>query len=97
MFSSCVCADLLSLIQRSCIPTPSVNKIDGVWDFKDWLTQYLVDIEQHSWYHVYRFTRSTGGVAVLHYKMYSTDPWLASVNGVLLAGEQLLMVCKYCD
>ena len=91
----CACfihVDLLSLIERSCTPTPSAVVLDGVWDFKEWLTPHMANIEQHSWYHVYRFTRNTNGAAVLHYKVYSTDAWLPNKDGVLLDGEQLLMV-----
>ena len=84
--------DLMNLIQRSCTPTPSTFMMDGVWDFKDWLTPHLATLEQHSWYHVYRFTRNSYGAAVLHYKVYSTDPWLPNKDGVLLDGDQLLMV-----
>jgi len=87
-----LCVDLLNLIQQSCTPTPSVFKIDGVWDFKEWLTPHMANIGQHSWYHVYRFTRNPSGKAVLHYKKYSTDAWLPSEDGELLDGEQLLMV-----
>jgi len=82
----------MDLVKRSCTPTPLTFLLDGVWDFKEWLKPHIATIEQHSWYHVYRFTRSSSGAAVLHYKMYSPQPWLPSEDGVLLAGDELLMV-----
>lgn len=85
--------DLISLIHWSSTPNPATFLLDGVWDFKEWLQPHLAMIEQHSWYHVYRFTRNSSGIAEMHYKHFSNQPWLPSKDGIQLPGDQLLMVC----
>ena len=87
-------SDLINLIHRSSTPNPSTLLLDGVWDFKEWLQPHLAAIEQHSWYHAYRFSRNRSEVAEMHYKQYSDHPWLPNNdNGIQLPGNQLLMVC----
>ena len=85
--------DLVNLINRSSTPNPASFLLDGVWDFKDWLQPHMGVIQQHSRYHVYRFTKNSGGIAEMHYKLYSDQPWLPNEGGIQLPGDQLLKVC----
>ena len=52
-------------------------------------------VEQHSWYHCYRFTRSSTGMTEMYYKQYSRQPWLPNKDSIQLPGDQILIVCVY--
>ena len=57
--------DLLAKLNQSCKPNPISQLIEGVWDFKAWLKPTQGEMENHSKYHVFRFTKgSTSKVAV---------------------------------
>ena len=89
----CAFTDLIGLIHHCSTPNPTTVLLDGVWDFKQWLEPYMAVVEQHSWYHCYRFTRNSAGISEMHYKQYSGQPWLPDKDGIQLPGDQILIVC----
>ena len=84
-------------IQGSCKARPDCQMLEGVWDFKEWMKPFIGKVENHSKYHVFRFTKRQSKVCCvdtcstlyafntmqveMHYKHYSSDPWLPKGTG----------------
>jgi len=58
-YTLCAVTDLLGRINQSCKPNPISKLIEGVWDFKAWLKPMQGEMENHSKYHVFRFTKTS--------------------------------------
>ena len=63
------------MISQCSTPNPIAAPVDGVWDIKKYLKPHLTNLEGHSKYAVFRFTRNGDGHAELHYKLASNLPW----------------------
>lgn len=73
---------MLDAIRRSSTPTPKTELIDGIWDFKEWMEPYLANIQNHSKYLCFRFSRNASGIVELHYKKFSDMPWEPENEGL---------------
>ena len=51
--------DLVEKIHGSYHPNPTSKLLEGVWDFKEWMKPFLGKVENHSKYHVFRFTKKS--------------------------------------
>ena len=54
--------DLLQKIHDCYRPNPESQLLEGVWDFKEWMKPFLGKVENHSKYHVFRFTKTSSKV-----------------------------------
>ena len=52
-------SDLLNKLHSSSKPNPKSELLQGVWDFKQWIAPFQGKLDNHSKYHVFRFTRGT--------------------------------------
>ena len=48
---------------------PIAEVQNGVWDFKSYIEPYLMPVQGHSKYSVFRFTSDSNGQVELHYKV----------------------------
>jgi len=64
-FSIIQCLDLMCSIQNSCKAKPDCELLDGIWDYKEWMKPFLGKIENHSKYHVFRFTKKQAKVCIM--------------------------------
>lgn len=51
--------DLLEKLNQSLKPNPISQLVQVVWDFKAWLKSTQGDMENHSKYHIFRFTKGS--------------------------------------
>lgn len=83
-------SDLLEKIHNSSNkPNPKCELLQGIWDFKKWIEPFQGSIDNHSKYHVFRFTKGSTSKVEMHYKHFSSDPW--QPEGV---GKYLVEVCS---
>ena len=70
------------MIHQSSTPNPITELLKGVWDFKEWQSQFALPVKGFSKYLVFRFTKGSSGQAEMHYKRFSTDSWEPEGNGL---------------
>ena len=58
--------------------------IEYMFDIKSWLMPHLYTLQNHSYPHIFRFTRDGSGEVVMHYKDWNKSPWEPSDNGIRL-------------
>jgi len=75
--------------QESNRSVAGATSLQYVFDIWKWISPFLEEIHSHTQSHIFRFRRTTEGIAEMHYKHWSHESWMPSGEGLVLLKVRL--------